>query len=162
MHAQTVVLPVIWDVTTLMWRHCNVSYVSSHGMRVKCCSQCLNFSFDRVPAMTSKQKMTNIQRVAKSTSISCDIEENILSFFWSEHLLHRKSNVNVYVRQCINIVAPFFKLFDINWIIWNQLQHLQKFTREPCVLKCIPMDKQHNPISVRAVVVIYNVCELPM
>ena len=30
MHAQRVVLPVIWDVITLMWCHCNVSYVSSH------------------------------------------------------------------------------------------------------------------------------------
>ena len=74
MHVQTVVLPVIWDVITLMWRHCNVSYVSSHGVRVKCCSPCHNFSVARVPWRPNR-KWTNIPRVAKSISILCDIEE---------------------------------------------------------------------------------------
>ena len=96
MHAQTVVLPVIWDAITLMWRHCNVSYVSSHGVRVKCFSPYLNFSVARVPAMTSKQKMN---QYPKSSEIDIDImwywRKNILSFFWSERLLHRKSNVKV-------------------------------------------------------------------
>ena len=49
MHA--VVLSVISDVITLTWRHRNVSYVSSHGVIMKCCSPCLNFPCARMPAI---------------------------------------------------------------------------------------------------------------
>ena len=44
----------------------NVSYVSSHGVRVKYCSPCLNFPCARVPAMKSKQKMNQDPKSTKT------------------------------------------------------------------------------------------------
>ena len=80
MHAQIVVLPVIWNVITVMWRHCNVSYVFSHAVRVKCFFTCLNFSFAGVPAMTSKQKMNQYPK-------SSEIDIAIMSY-WRQIYYH--------------------------------------------------------------------------
>ena len=154
MHAQTVVLLVIWDGITLMWRHCNVSYVSLHDVRVKCCSPCLNFSCTWVPAMKSKQKMNQYSRVAKSTSILCHIDEKYIIIL----LIRTSAASQIHFKVwCINIHAPFFIIFiSIEYVGIS----CNIFSNSPdnLVLKCIPTDIRDNLITAHAVFVIYNVC----
>ena len=64
----------------------------------------------------------------------------------------------IHIYPCTSLKAFWYQLDILESIITFAEM---KFTRESCVLKCIPMDKQHNPISARALVVIYNVCKLP-
>ena len=64
------------------------------------------------------RKWTNIPRITKLTPILYHIEEKYITIF-----LIRTSAASQIHCKClyINILAPFFRLFDINWIFWNQV-----------------------------------------